>query len=121
LAPNFEILPLVQYAKSKFFNSSAYTISPTNTATNPISVDQPYASPAASCCSINGTHSMYLEVDTAAGFFAGVKNCTDSVHKISRAFLLRYESVQFLTPAKQMAAVSPYSSVWVCGCVYKIE
>jgi hypothetical protein len=35
-----------------------YTISPTNTATNPISVDQPYAGPAASCCSINGTHSI---------------------------------------------------------------
>jgi hypothetical protein len=34
-----------------------HTISPTNTATNPISVDQPYAGPAASCCSINGTHS----------------------------------------------------------------
>jgi hypothetical protein len=34
------------------------TISPTNTATNPISVDQPYAGPAASCCSINGTHSI---------------------------------------------------------------
>jgi hypothetical protein len=27
--------------------------------------------------------------------FAGVKNCTDSVHKFSRAFLLCYESVQF--------------------------
>jgi hypothetical protein len=51
-----------------------------------------------------------LEVDTAAGFFAGVKNCTDSVHKFSRAFLLCYESVQFLTPAKQLAAVSPYST-----------
>jgi hypothetical protein len=37
-----------------------YTISPTNTATNPISVDQPYAGPAASCCSINGTHSICL-------------------------------------------------------------
>jgi hypothetical protein len=51
-----------------------------------------------------------LEVDTAAVFFAGVKNCTDSVHKFLRAFLLCYESVQFLTPAKQIAAVSPYSS-----------
>jgi hypothetical protein len=47
------------------------------------------------------------EVDTAAVFFAGVKNCTDSVHKFSRAFLLCNESVQFLTPAKQLAAVSP--------------
>jgi hypothetical protein len=44
-----------------------------------------------------------------ADFFAGNKNCTDSVHKCSRAFLLCYESVQFLTPAKQMAAVSPYT------------
>jgi hypothetical protein len=52
-----------------------------------------------------------IEVDTAAGFFAGVKNCTDSVHKFSRAFLLCYEFVQFLTPAKQLAAVSPYSTV----------
>jgi hypothetical protein len=43
-----------------------------------------------------------LEVDTAAICFAGLKNCADSVHKFSRAFLLRYESVQFLTPAKQM-------------------
>jgi hypothetical protein len=47
-----------------------------------------------------------LEVDTAPGFFAGVKNCTDSVHKFSRAFLLCYESVQFLRPAKQMAPCS---------------
>jgi hypothetical protein len=33
-----------------------------------------------------------------------------AVHKISRAFLLCYESVQFLTPANQMAAVSPYNA-----------
>jgi hypothetical protein len=51
---------------------------------------------------------MQSSLDTAAVFFAGVKNCTDSVHKFSRAFLLCYESVQFLTPAKQLAAVSPY-------------
>jgi hypothetical protein len=36
--------------------------SPTNTATNPISVDQPYAGPAASCCSINGTHSIKINI-----------------------------------------------------------
>jgi hypothetical protein len=59
----------------------------------------------------------YLEVDTAAVFFAGVKNCTDSVHKFSRAFLLCYESVQLLTPAKQLAAVSPYS----CHQIVHIE
>jgi hypothetical protein len=35
-----------------------HTISPTNTATNPISVYQPYAGSAASCCNINGTHSI---------------------------------------------------------------
>jgi hypothetical protein len=52
---------------------------------------------------LNG--AVQLEVDTAAVFFAGVKNCTDSVHKVSWAFLLCYESVQFLTPAKQLAAV----------------
>jgi hypothetical protein len=47
-----------------------------------------------------------LEVDTAAVFFAGVKNCTDSEHKFLQAFLLCYESVQFFMPAKQLAAVS---------------
>jgi hypothetical protein len=57
-------------------------------------------------------YSLVLEVDTAAVFFAGVKNCTDSVHKFSRAFLLCYEFVQFLTPAKQLAAVSPYTYVY---------
>jgi hypothetical protein len=45
----------------------------------------------------------------AAIYLAGVKNCTDSVHKFSRAFLLCYESVHFLTPANQMAVVSLYS------------
>jgi hypothetical protein len=55
-----------------------------------------------------------LEVDTAAICFAGVKNCTDSVHKFSRAFLLCYESV-FMTPAKQMAEVSPYSCHISCS------
>jgi hypothetical protein len=48
-----------------------------------------------------------LEVDTAAIYLAGVKNCTDSVHKFSRAFLLCYESVQFLTPANKMARYHP--------------
>jgi hypothetical protein len=41
----------------KYIN--AHTISPTDTATIPISVDQPYAGPAASCCNINGTHSIW--------------------------------------------------------------
>jgi TM2 domain-containing membrane protein YozV len=45
--------------RARSLSSRVHTISPTNTATNPISVDQPYAGPAASCCSINGTHSMY--------------------------------------------------------------
>jgi hypothetical protein len=35
-------------------------------------------------------------LDTAAIYLAGVQNCTDSVHKFSRAFLLCYESVRLL-------------------------
>jgi hypothetical protein len=62
-----------------------------------------------------------LEVDTAAVFFAGVKNCTDSVHKFSRAFLLCYESVQFLTPAKQLAAISPVHAKVLVVCIKKIK
>jgi hypothetical protein len=45
-----------------------HTISPTNTATNTISVDQPYAGPAASCCSINETHSISHTFNFAYNF-----------------------------------------------------
>jgi hypothetical protein len=65
----------------------------------------------------------------AAIYLAGVKNCTDSVHTFSRAFLLCYESVQFLTPANQIAAVKwPFShghnvcktvTVWSITCVWR--
>jgi hypothetical protein len=51
---------------------TTYTISPTNTATNPISVDQPYAGPAASCCSINGTYSIYIYIQCDSSIFEKV-------------------------------------------------
>jgi hypothetical protein len=50
-----------------------------------------------------------LKVEGSVRFLDGVKNCTDSVHKFSRAFLLCYEFVQFLTPSKNLTDPSTFS------------
>jgi hypothetical protein len=49
-----------------------------------------------------------LKVEGSVRFLDGVKNCTDSVHKFSRAFLLCYEFVQFLTPSKNLTDPSTF-------------
>jgi hypothetical protein len=51
-----------------------------------------------------------LKVEGSVRFLDGVKNCTDSVHKFSRAFLLCYEFVQFLTPSKNLTDPSTFSN-----------
>jgi hypothetical protein len=51
-----------------------------------------------------------LKVEGSVRFLDGVKNCTDSVHKFSRAFLLCYEFVQFLTPSKNLTDPSTFTS-----------
>jgi hypothetical protein len=50
-----------------------------------------------------------LKVEGSVRFLDGVKNCTDSVHKFSRAFLLCYEFVQFLTPSKNLTDPSTFT------------
>jgi hypothetical protein len=52
---------------------------------------------------------LLLKVEGSVRFLDGVKNCTDSVHKFSRAFLLCYEFVQFLTPSKNLTDPSTFT------------
>jgi hypothetical protein len=49
-----------------------------------------------------------VKVEGSVRFLDGVKNCTDSIHKFSRAFLLCYEFVQFLTPSKNLTDPSTF-------------
>jgi hypothetical protein len=61
------------FMASYYKKCKTYTISPTDTATIPISVDQPYAGPAASCCNINGTHSIHVETTCKLGSYFNIK------------------------------------------------
>jgi hypothetical protein len=62
-----------------------------------------------------------LKVEGSVRFLDGVKNCTDSVHKFSRAFLLCYEFVQFLTPSKNLTDPSTFRSSFasLLSCVHR--
>jgi hypothetical protein len=60
-----------------------------------------------------------IKVEGSVSFLDGVKNCTDSVHKFSRAFLLCYEFVQFLTPSKNLTDPSTFSLYSFCHKILK--
>jgi hypothetical protein len=60
-------------------------------------------------CQVWSLSRPYIKVEGSVRFLDGVKNCTDSVNKFSRAFLLCYEFVQFLTPSKNLTDPSTCS------------